>query len=56
MDGLVAVVVGLHFYDRGEDRVWGDRVVVIEMVIAGCLFANVSVSYYANSSDRYKVG
>jgi hypothetical protein len=30
--GLVAVVVGLHFYDRVEDRVWGDGVVVIEMV------------------------
>jgi hypothetical protein len=41
MDDLVAVVVGLHFYDRVEDRVWGDRVVVIEMVIAGCLFVNV---------------
>jgi undecaprenyl pyrophosphate phosphatase UppP len=41
MDGLVAVVVGLHFYDRVENRVWGDRVVIIEMVIAGCLFVNV---------------
>jgi undecaprenyl pyrophosphate phosphatase UppP len=39
--GLVAVVVGLHFYDRVKDHVWGDGVVVIEMVIADCLFVNV---------------
>jgi undecaprenyl pyrophosphate phosphatase UppP len=39
--GLVAVVVGLHFYDCVEDCIWGDGVVVIEMVIMGCLFVNV---------------
>jgi hypothetical protein len=38
---LAVLVVGLHFYDRVEDHVLGDGVVVIEMVIAGCLFVNV---------------
>jgi hypothetical protein len=38
---VAVVVVGLHFYDCVEDRIWGDGVFVIEMVIAGCLFVNV---------------
>jgi undecaprenyl pyrophosphate phosphatase UppP len=38
---VVVVVVGLHFLDHVRDLVWGDRVVVIEMVIEGCLFVNV---------------